>query len=281
MLQEWFDSFNCKTLGDVNRAKREMVQCIVLAGLSRSNFFEFASFFGGTALRILYNLPRFSEDLDFSLKVPDPDFTLEKYFSYIKSECDMYNMNVSLSVKTKQRPNSVESAFLKEKTLWAELTLNTTAKTGLEPDMRIKFEIERNPPPLAVSEQKVLLRPFTCYISAYAEEYLFAGKMHAVIYRAWASRVKGRDWYDLEWFIRRGTSMHLKHFEQRAKQSGNLDKQISLTAESFMAILSDRINRIDFEACKEDIARFIFDDNELNIWSTQYFHDLTSHIKFV
>jgi predicted nucleotidyltransferase component of viral defense system len=280
MLQEWFDSFQCKNSDDINRAKREMVQCIVLAGLSRSDFFEHASFFGGTALRILYNLPRFSEDLDFSLKVPNDAFTLSKYFDCIKAECEMYNMNVNLSIKEKVNPNSIESAFLKEKTIWAELKINDKIQTGLEPELRIKFEVEKNPPQHAVSEQKIVLRPFTFYISAYKPEFLFAGKMHAVIYRKWRNRIKGRDWYDFEWYIKNDIPINLKHFEERAKQSGNLEPNITLTQESFKQILRDRINSIDINGSKEDIARFVFNSHDLSIWSTQYFLDLADKMRF-
>jgi predicted nucleotidyltransferase component of viral defense system len=281
MLQEWFDTFNCKNANDITRAKKEMVQCIVLAGLSRSDFFEHASFFGGTALRILYKLPRFSEDLDFSLKIPNDAFTLEKYFDYIQAECNMYNMNVSLNIKKKVNPNSVESAFLKEKTIWAELKIDDKAKTGIEPEIRIKFEIEKNPPLHAVSEQKIILRPFSFYVSAYKPEFLFAGKMHAVMYRQWRNRIKGRDWYDYEWYIKNDIPIHLAHFEERAKQSGSLISKTKLTPKKFLTLLKEKIDSIDVEASKDDIARFVFNPNDLNIWSKQYFLDLAEKIRFV
>jgi predicted nucleotidyltransferase component of viral defense system len=281
ILQEWFDSYNCKNSVEISRAKREMVQCIILAGLSRSDFFEHASFFGGTALRILYDLPRFSEDLDFSLKKANADFTLEKYFEYIRQECAMYNMNVDIKIKEKVNPNSIQSAFLKDKTIWAELKIDSKVKDGIEPDLKIKFEIEKNPPAHAVSEQSIVLRPFTFYISAYTKDVLFAGKMHAVIFRQWRNRVKERDWYDFEWYIKKGIPVHLKHFEARAKQSGGIDKKVKMTSAVFAKLLQEKIESVDFNACKEDIARFVYNSEELDIWSTQYFLDLASKIKFV
>jgi predicted nucleotidyltransferase component of viral defense system len=281
MLQEWFDTFKCKTPDDISRAKREMVQCIILAGLSRSDFFEHASFFGGTALRILYNLPRFSEDLNFSLKAPNDAFTLAKYFDCIKAECEMYNMNVSLTIKEKNLPNSVESAFLKEKTIWAQLSISDNAKTSIEPELRIKFEVEKNPPSFAKTEQKLILRPFSFYISAYTKEFLFAGKMHAVMFRQWKNRVKGRDWYDFEWYVKNDIPINLQHLEQRAKQSSHLKNEIAVNPQIFKLLLKEKINTIDFNSCKDDIARFVFNPNDLSIWSTQYFLDLADKIKFV
>jgi hypothetical protein len=138
--------------------------------------------------------------------------------------------------KEKVNPNSMESAFLKEKTIWEELKIDDKVKSAIEPELRIKFEVEKNPPLHALSEQKIMTRPFTFYISAYKPEFLFAGKMHAVIYRQWRNRIKGRDWYDYEWYIKNDIPMHLQHFEERAKQSGCLAENISLTPAIFLQI---------------------------------------------
>jgi predicted nucleotidyltransferase component of viral defense system len=98
MIQEWFDSYNCKNQDDVLKAKTEIIQHIVLAALSRSDFFEKAAFYGGTALRLLYQLPRYSEDIDFSLHSRDDNFTLENYFNFIEQECKLHNLDVDLKV---------------------------------------------------------------------------------------------------------------------------------------------------------------------------------------
>ena len=280
-LKEWFDTYHCTTLEDVNRAKREMVQGIILAGLSRSDFFEHAAFFGGTALRILYDMPRFSEDLDFSLIKPNPDFTLAKYFDFIKAECAMYDLNVSLTIKEKVNPNSIESAFLKDKTIWADLTVVSNKRDGIEPELRIKFEIEKDQKSAVEIEQKLLLRPFSFYISAYTPAYLFAGKMHAVLFRQWKNRIKGRDWYDYEWFIKKGYPMNLAHLEARAKQSGHLPIDAELDISAFKKLITDKINNLNIQFAKDDIGRFVFNNADLNLWSKQYFLDLAEKIKFV
>ncbi len=279
-LKEWFATYNCTTLEQVNRAKREMVQSIILAGLSRSDFFEHAAFFGGTALRMLYDMPRFSEDLDFSLVKPNPDFTLAKYFDFIKAECAMYDLNVSLTIKEKVNPNSIESAFLKDKTIWADLTVTPNNRNGIEPELRIKFEIEKDQKSEVKTEQKLLLRPFSFYISTYTPSYLFAGKMHAVLFRQWKNRIKGRDWYDFEWFIKKGFPLNLAHLEARAKQSGHLPIDVQLDVLAFKMLIIDRINNLNIQFAKDDIGRFIFNNSDLNLWSKQYFLDLAEKIKF-
>ncbi len=280
-LKEWFDTYHCTTLEDVNRAKREMVQNIILAGLSRSDFFEHAAFFGGTALRILYDMPRFSEDLDFSLIKPNPDFTLTKYFDFIKAECAMYDLNVSLKIKEKVNPNSIESAFLKDKTIWADLTVIPNNRNGIEPELRIKFEIEKDQKSVVETEQKLLLRPFSFYVSTYTPAYLFAGKMHAVLFRQWKNRIKGRDWYDYEWFIKKGFPLNLVHLEARAKQSGHLQVDAQLGYEEFKKLITDKINGLNIQFAKDDIGRFVFNYSDLNLWSKQYFLDLVEKIKLV
>ncbi len=279
MLQEWFNTYNCTTPDEVSRAKREMVQSIILAGLSRSDFFEHASFFGGTALRILYKLPRFSEDLDFSLKTANDLFTLTKYFEFIKDECAMHDMDVSLSIKEKINPNSIESAFLKEKIIWAELAVGSRSLTGKEPELRIKIEVEKNPPTHTLTQLKLITRPYSFYVSTYTPEYLFAGKMHAILYRQWKNRIKGRDWYDLEWFIKNDISINLMHLQERAKQSGNLDESVTLTPPILKQLLFEKIKTLNFVKVKDDISRFVFNPGELNIWSQQYFIDLCEKLK--
>ena len=280
-LKEWFETYNCKTIDDVSRAKKEMVQSIILAGLSRSDFFDHVAFFGGTALRLLYEMPRFSEDLDFSLLNPDPSFTMAKYFDFIQAECAMYDLNVSLKIKEKVNPNDIESAFLKEKTIWADLTISANKKDGLEPDFRIKLEIEREQQATVKTDQKLLLRPFSFYVTAYSSEYLFAGNMHVVLFRQWKNRAKGRDWYDFEWFIKQGYAMNLAHLEARAKQSGHWPHHETLGVNEFKKLLQDKIIGLDIAFAKDDIGRFVFNQADFNLWSQQYFLDLADKIKLV
>jgi predicted nucleotidyltransferase component of viral defense system len=280
MIQEWFDSYNCKNQDDILKAKTEIIQHIVLAALSRSDFFEKGAFYGGTALRLLYQLPRYSEDIDFSLHSRDDNFTLENYFNFIEQECKLHNLDVDLKVKKKVNVNSVESAFLKDKTEWNIITF-LDKKDRLDAEVKVKIEIDRSPPEYFETEQKLLIKPFSFYITTYKQEYLFAGKMHALLFREWKTRVKGRDWYDMEWYIKRGTKLDIRHLQERAHQSGHLDLNVKLNENTFLKLLKSKIENLNLESALFDIQRFVMNPQDLKIWSKQYFHDLATMIKFI
>src|SRR6187431_3256300 len=123
MIKEWLEEYKPSGHDDAEQALREIMQEIALAGLQRSGFFEKAAFYGGTALRIFYGLDRFSEDLDFSLLLPDTDFSLEKYLEGVRTEFEALGMTVSVVEKRKTQDTAIDSAFLKSETVWRELIL--------------------------------------------------------------------------------------------------------------------------------------------------------------
>lgn len=258
-------------------ARREIFQEITLAGLSRGKFFEKASFYGGTALRIFYGLDRFSEDLDFTLNNTDANFTLENYIPFINEEFQLLDLKVDLEYSSKKLEKQIESAFLKSDTILANLSINN--KTGPIKSLKIKIEVDTIPPLKFETESKLLFRPYSFYINVLKKEFLFAGKLHALLFRNWKSRVKGRDWYDFEWYVRNNISVDISHFYERAFQSGNID-EIQLTPELVKEMIIKKIDTVNLEDAKSDIERFIFSPDALNIWSKQYFKDLVSHIKF-
>jgi predicted nucleotidyltransferase component of viral defense system len=276
MIKDWFDSYHAKTQDEVLKAKREIIQYIALSGLSRSDFFSKASYYGGTALRMLYGLPRFSEDIDFSLNYSDPNFSLKEYFPFIEKESILHDLEVELSIKEKIQPNDVESAFLKDNTEWNIISVHEK----FSPTIKIKIEIDRNPPLFFETEPKLIIRPFSFYINTFKESYLFAGKMHAFLFREWKTRVKGRDWFDLEWYIKRGTPLNLRHLQERAVQSNHLNKDIILDRELLSKIIVEKISNTDLNMALIDIERFIQNPSDLDIWSKQYFLDLVKLIKY-
>ncbi len=146
--------------------------------------------------------------------------------------------------------------------------------------MKIKVEIDRHPPLKFEYEPKLLLRPYSFYVNCMKEEFLFAGKMHAVLFRQWKNRVKGRDWYDFEWFVKRGTPLDLTHLYERSVESGHWQPGTSLDRETLLRVLKKRISTLDVQSAKNDIQRFIDDPKEINIWSKDYFIDLTGFINF-
>lgn len=283
MIKEWLDEYKPRNQEEATDALREIMQDIALAGLSRAGFFEKAAFYGGTALRIFYGLDRFSEDLDFSLLAVDPDFSLGKYQDAIIEEFRSLGMQVSIREKQKTIKNNIESAFLKSDTLWKELILESVIpQNGLNQvaNIKIKIEIDREPPLGFETEEKLLLKPISFYVKCLTLPNLFAGKMHALLFRKWKNNVKGRDWYDLEWYIKKGVPLNLSHFALRAKDSGDWDKD-NITDEEFRLLLNKKIDNVKLGYVVNDIKRFIKDPRVLEIWSPQYFHDLVTKLKVV
>jgi len=281
MIKEWLDTYKPSNKDEATQALREIMQEIALAGLHRAGFFEKAAFHGGTALRIFYGLDRFSEDLDFSLLEVNPNFSLNKYLDAVIAEFESLGMQVSIREKQKTSQANIESAFLKSETIWKELILEgIIPQNGLDQkaNILIKLEVDRNPPLGFETEERLLLKPFSFYVKCFTISDLFAGKMHALLFRKWGTNVKGRDWYDTEWYIKKGVSLNLNHFLLRAIDSGDW-KQESITEQEFRELLSARIGTVDMDRVKADIRRFIPDQKVLEIWSAKYFHDLSKHLK--
>lgn len=282
MIKEWISEYNPKNEDEILSALREIMQEITLAGLSRTNFFEKAAFYGGTALRVFYGLDRFSEDLDFSLFKSNPDFSLEPYFSAILEEFEAIGMIVSIKEKKKTKQSTIDSAFLKSETVWKELILEDIIKqTGVKSNktIKIKIEVDREPPLGFETEEKLLIRPFSFYVKCFSRPSLFAGKMHALLYRKWKNRVKGRDWYDLEWYIKKGIPLDVSHFLHRAKDTGDWQED-TITSAQIIELLKKKIDSVSFSGIKDDVVRFIKDDEVLDIWSSSYFKDLIEKLKF-
>lgn len=282
MIETMLKRYSINTADDYYQALREIMQEIALAGLYRGGFFEKAAFYGGTALRIFYKLDRFSEDLGFSLLEIDENFSLDPYFVAIEKEFHALGIDVDIKTKQKKQKTAVESAFLKSDTSVHILQLQSSHQawaTKTKRPIKIKFEVDTQPPLGFATEEKLLLQPFSFYVKCYQISDLFAGKLHALLYRSWKNRIKGRDWYDFEWYIRHGHPVHLEHFLQRAHQSGDLTDQNSLSIENIQLLLQQRIQEIDFEQAKQDIFPFVSKSNVLDIWSQEYFSELTAQIK--
>lgn len=262
---------------DKLRALREILQETALLGLWRGKFFEHAAFYGGTALRVLYGLDRFSEDLDFSFLKPDPEFRLEPYCGFIKDELRAFGFTAELQVKKKAAGGQVKSAFLKADTLEQLLVIGMEGESGL-PLIKIKIEIDTDPPLLFKTEARALLNPVAFSVKVFAPSSLFAGKMHALLYRGWKTRVKGRDWYDFVWFAGRRTPVALRHLEQRMRQSGDWDKDGPLTEGAFRELLSRHIDQVNIAQAKEDVVRFLLSPDAVASWSKDFFHDVASRI---
>ena len=284
IVTEMLKKYSTESVFDKKNAVKEIMQELVLCGLSRAGFFKHAAFYGGTALRIFYGLNRFSEDLDLSLTAPDPDFELSEYFPDLKKELASYGLNVEISEKRKTMESPVRSAFLKGNTKEHFLLFyaSDSAAAGIAGDemIKIKFEVDTNPPDGANFEHKYRLLPSPYEITLYDMPSLFAGKIHAVICRAWKSRVKGRDLYDYIFYLSRGTKLNIGHLKARLVQSEAWKNEDNFTVEDAKKLLCERFDTIDYEQAKNDVRPFIKDTAALGIWNADFFKQITMEAGF-
>lgn len=264
---------------------REILQQATLLGLARHQFFEHAVFYGGTALRILYGLDRYSEDLDFSLLSPNPNFDFTPFIYGMHQELMALGFQLDIDLRETNKDTNIWSAFLKGNTLSMLLSIQENTKIrGIHPDQKIQIKLEIDTdPPLShlLPESKLVKNPIPFYVSTYAIVDLFAGKMHAALCRNWKKRVKGRDWYDVIWYIQSGIPVHLPHLRERMIQTHHLQSGEKFGEKELLERVHAKIDAIDWELAKSDVAMFIPDKKRLAIWSPSFFHDLMGYLKVV
>ena len=233
VIEEMLKSYQVNNIYARKNAMKEIMQEIVLCGLSRAGFFKEAAFYGGTALRIFYGLDRFSEDLDFSLEQINLDFDLCSYFPVLEKEVKTFGLNVEIQEKEKTKDSNIRSAFLKGNTkehlllFYAdERLVGTVDKNEV---VKIKFEVDTNPPAFATYEHKYRLLPVPYEIRLYDMPSLFAGKIHAVICRGWQSRIKGRDLYDYIFYLSKAVTVNQRHLRTRLIDSGYISENQECT----------------------------------------------------
>lgn len=279
IIEQMLSQHESATLTDKKNSIKEVVQEIILCGLSRAGFFQTAAFYGGTALRIFYGLDRFSEDLDFSLMTPDSGFRLDGYLPALEKELLTYGFRFKAESKVKSKDSDVLSAFVKGSTrehilfCYADERLAQTI-VGSEL-IKVKFEVDTTPPPYAGFERQFRLLPIPYEINLYDMPSLFAGKMHAVICRAWKNRVKGRDLYDYVFYLSRQTPVNLKHLNARLIDSGFKGAGNDMSLDEIKQILIRRFGQIDYAQAKSDVLPFIRNPASLDMWSKEFFQSIT------
>ena len=271
VFEQMLARYDIKTEGQKKNATHEVMQEITLAGLYRGGFFDKAAFYGGTCLRIFHGLPRFSEDMDFSLIDKYNNFDLESYFPSIIDEFKASGRDIVITRKEKKKETTVESAFLKDDTAVYDVKFKT------EKDIKIKIEVDTCPPLGFATEQKLSMMPFSFMTRCFTLSDLYAGKMHALLFRNWKTRVKGRDWYDFEWYIRHDIPLNFTHLQIRAKEFNGTD----MDKEAFSLMLKERLSSTDINMVKRDVLPFVQTPKDLDIWSNDYFLLLADRIKFV
>jgi hypothetical protein len=282
-VNDMLSKYNCKTADDYREALREIIQEIALLGLYRGNFFDRASFYGGTALRIFYGLDRFSEDLDFSLDRPDPDFALEPYLNYVLNELSAFGFVVEVSKKAKRLPTAIESAFIKAGTeihfLKIGLRVGLFPRPAKTENLKVKLELDTNPPGNAEYGVKYHLNPVPFNVRLMTEPYLFAGKVHALLCREWGEgRIKGRDLYDYVWFVSRKTPLQMRYLADRMRQSGHLKGGAEVDRAGVIRFLLNKFQTIDYAKAKSDIFPFIKEPQRVEIWSEEFFTAITKDL---
>lgn len=275
--------YDCDTLDDYLAALREILQEIALLGLWRGKFFDKAAFYGGTALRVLYGLDRFSEDLDFSLLAPANPFRLAKYTDFLQKELDGFGFNVSVETREKAAQTNIQSAFLKANTFTQLLVIETAEEFVRQVHrgqiLKIKIEVDTEPPPGFETRIHYLLRPIPFAVRVFTLPDLFAGKMHAILCRPWKTRTKGRDWYDLIWYAAHHPELHLAHLEQRMRQTGHWKEITSLSKGAFDKLLIGRIETLNVEHARREVEPFVRHPDALVLWSREFFLDVASRIR--
>lgn len=270
LIQERLNSYNCKSELEEEHAIREITQEVALAALSRTDFFKYGVFQGGTCLRIFYGLNRFSEDLDFILKEPNSSFKLQPHLQSLSEELQAYGYNVDITDRSKTDIN-VRKAFIKDDSIGKVLQLNHAGKKGTFRKIRIKLEVDTNPPSGSQTEIKYLDFPFVSSVTVQDKPSLFAGKVHALLCREY---IKGRDWYDFLWYTSQGIKINYRFLASALKQQGPWKGQdIDINLEWCITELEKAIKSLDWKTTAEDVRRFVrvAEQPSVDLWSKELF----------
>jgi len=279
-----FEEYRQKYDGSVDRALAETIQAIALLGLSRTDFFSQAAFYGGTALRLLYNLDRFSENLDFSLLQPFKGFRLSSYLGSLSDEMEAFGFSVEIGERQKKIETPIESTFIKANTrihvIQAGVPRAIADRIHRNAVCKVKLEVDIDPPPYADFNVAYIDDPVPFSIQAYSGPSLLAGKMDAVLSRGWQNRVKGRDWYDFAFLVRKKIPLLLPHLEARLRQKGFYKEKVPLDEVRCINMIDRRIESVDFDAAKADVISFIRRPKDLDVWSKDYFRHVLKNMQF-
>ena len=270
IYENMLSAYDLSTEQQKRNAIFEVNQQVLLCGLYNGGFFDVAAFYGGTCLRIFHGLQRFSEDMDFSLLTPDNKFDFTKYFQPIIDEFAIVGREVEIKKKDKKSFGKVESVFLKDNTDVYNVSFQT------DKSIKIKIEVDTQPPLNFRTEQKLLLLPHSFMTRCFTLPDLFAGKMHALVYRSWKNRVKGRDWYDFEWYVRHSIPLGFTHLSERVRQFNNE----VIRRDTFVDQLKEKLASANMNQVKSDVLPFVRNPKELEIWSNDYFVRLVDMMRF-
>ena len=270
LIRDRLATYNCKSEIEEEQVVREITQEIVLAALGRTDFFKEAAFQGGTCLRILYGLDRFSEDLDFALKERNLDFTWGKYLGAVIEELTAYGYHIEIQDRS-THDTMVRKVLIKDTTIEKLLHFQYAGTTGVMRAIRIRLEVDINPPMGSEYELRYLDFPFVSSVVVHTLPSLFAGKIHALLCREY---LKGRDWYDFLWYTARKTPINYALLSSALAQVGPWDGAGSIVDYPWcIDALRHKIEATDLRAAAEDVRRFVRarDQESLTLWSQELF----------
>lgn len=270
LIENRISQYNPKSKNDEINAFKEIAQEIALFGLSRANLFKIAAFQGGTCLRIIYGLPRFSEDLDFILFVPNNNFVWQPFFQQLKLEFQAFGLNLT-TIDRSSSDNIVKRAFLKEDSFAQILKLSYTRNKSDIQSIRIKLEIDTTPPKGSNFEAKIVDFPTPFSVVTQDLQSLFAGKLHAILCRKF---IKGRDWYDFIWYVARNTQVNFNFLRHALLQLGPYsEKHLTINKSWLIKNLKSKIEEINWKIAVDDVAPFITkqEQSSLQLWSNSFF----------
>lgn len=270
IINNQLKKYTLKNADDEENALKEILQEVALFSLSTTDFFSKALFQGGTALRILYQLSRFSEDLDFILKKPTKNFGWKKYTDEMKRAFALYGIKPEIQDREEVKTN-VKKMFLKDNSIGKILELNFHHHARRK--LLIKFEIDINPPKGSNEERKYLIFPEDYSIAAQDLSSNFSGKCHALLCRQY---LKGRDWFDFLWYVARQTPINFIFLKNAFYQNGPWEKKtLSFDKAWLIHALKNKITETDWKKAVAEVAQFTIGEQQrsLKLWNDDFFLD--------
>lgn len=281
-LRQLLGRYSAARAEDYDRALREIMQQVILLGLWRSRFFEHAAFYGGTALRLVHGLDRFSEDLDFSLLEPGGSFDLGSYRTSTVRELAAHGIEADAGLEEKPGESSIKRMFLSSNARTtlaaADAPQSVISSLPRERLLMVRLEVDLLPAPGFSTAPGYLLIPLPFQARCYSLPDLHACKMHAVLCRRWRNRVKGRDWFDMVWFAANHPELRIAHLEQKMKQSGDLGPEETLTESVLRSKIDEAISKLDVNAARREVEPFVRDHTSLRVWSRDFFRAVAARI---
>ena len=265
ILLNEINKHNPSSIIEIKNALKEVLQKIILSGLGKSNFFNGAVFYGGTSLRVFRNLPRFSEDLDFTLINKDVECDFNNCLLFAKRELESLGINCCIRNKDKSFLTTVDTRYFEFnlKSLFDISFPIYSSKIVINELITIKVELERNAFLGGITEMKLLTYPSLTQIRTYSMETLFASKLIAVLNRKWKTRIKGRDYYDYLFYIMQNVKPNMMFLENGLKQFGFIDGNVKYTLDLLKSDLRDKFSSVDFNNAINDVKPFVSNDDRI------------------